>query len=55
MDTNPSLPPSLQDAAGNSATVFYYNIVVEEVDVLDTIHDSEESLKRDIFERNILR
>lgn len=49
------VPLCLQDASGNSANVFYYNIAVEEVDVLDSIHGSEESLKHDILERNILR
>lgn len=48
-------PPDAQDAAGNSASVFYYNIAVEEVDVLASIYGSEESLKQDMLERNFLR
>lgn len=44
-----------QDAAGNSANVFYYNIAVEEVDVLDSIKGKEESLKQQVFERDLLR
>lgn len=44
-----------QDAAGNPADVFYYNIEVEEVDVLDSIHGQAETLKRDVRERTLLR
>lgn len=44
-----------QDAAGNFANVFYYNIAVEEIDVLDSIDGKEESLKQQIWERDILR
>jgi len=34
--------------------VVYYNIAVEEVDVLASIHGSEESLKQDMLERKYL-
>lgn len=47
--------PPVQDAAGNPASVFYYNIAVEEVDVLASIHGSEETLKQDMLERHFLR
>lgn len=61
--SQPDIPPPhpvapyrlRQDAAGNSANVFYYNIAVEEVDVLDAIDGKEESLKQQIWERNLLR
>lgn len=52
---HPSPPPPAQDAAGNSASVFYYNIAVEEVDVLASVYGSEENFKQDMLERNVLR
>lgn len=56
LSANPRPAPSQpQDAAGNSANVFYYNIAVEEVDVLDSMQLKEESLKKQIWERDLLR
>lgn len=47
-------PCATQDAAGNPAKTFYFNIRVEEVDVLDAIFGTEETLQRDSFERRWL-
>lgn len=47
-------PRATQDAAGNAAKTFYFNIRVEEVDVLDAIFGTEQTLQRDSFERRWL-
>lgn len=43
-----------QDAAGNTAVAQYFEIQVEEVDVLSTIYGTAETLERDSVERKLL-
>lgn len=43
-----------KDTAGNSASVFYYNIKVEEVDAFNAISGMAAGMKRESFERKLL-
>ena len=43
-----------QDTAGNSASVFYYNIKVEEVDAFNAISGMAAGMKRESYERKLL-